>query len=105
MKSNPTNTERDARVTELSEQLVEIERRLIPTGLHVFGRAAELKEKTDLLRMGASFERPEHGARALTALVADALGLDPDVLSEEPNNETNELIHGLVADGIFRFCE
>src|SRR5437868_7702235 len=97
--------DRDHQVSFLAEQLIEIERRLIPTGLHVFGRAAELKEKTDLLRMVASFERPEHGARALTALVADALGLDPDVLSEEPNNETKELIDGTVADAILRFCE
>ena len=97
--------DRDHQVSFLAEQLVEIEQRLIPTGLHVFGRAAELKEKADLLRMVASFERPEHGARALPALVADALGLDPDVLSEEPNNETKELIDGMVADAILRFCE
>ncbi|PYS23023.1 MAG: hypothetical protein DMF72_11340 [Acidobacteria bacterium] len=97
--------DRDHQVSFLAEQLVEIEQRLIPTGLHVFGRAAELKEKADLLRMVASFERPEHGARALPALVADALGLDPDVLSEEPNNETKELIDGMVADAISRFCE
>jgi len=32
--------ERDARVLRLYERLVEIEQRLIPTGLHVFGRAA-----------------------------------------------------------------
>ena len=97
--------DRDHQVSFLAEQLVEIEQRLIPTGLHVFGRAAELKEKADLLRMVASFERPEHGARALPALVADALGLDPDVLSEEPSNETKELIDGMVADAISRFCE
>ena len=60
----------------LSEQLIEIEQRLIPTGLHVFGRAAELEEKADLLRMVASFDRPEHGAIALPRLVADALGID-----------------------------
>ena len=48
---------------QLCEQLTEIEQRLIPTGLHIFGRAAELQEKADLLRMVASFDRPEHGAR------------------------------------------
>ena len=56
--------ERDAGVMRLYEQLLEIEQRLIPTGLHVFGRASELQEKADLLRMVASFDRPEHGARA-----------------------------------------
>src|SRR5258708_36457516 len=47
-------SDQDHQVSRLSEQLVEIEQRLIPTGLHVFGRAAELKEKADLLRMVAS---------------------------------------------------
>ena len=62
---NNSNNERDAKVFALYEQLVEIEQRLIPTGLHVFGRASSAGEKTDLLKMIASFDRPEAGARAL----------------------------------------
>src|SRR5437762_12021841 len=89
--------ERDARIAQITEQLAEIEERLIPTGLHVFGRAAELKEKADLLRMVASFDRPEHDARALPKLVANALGLDSEVLSESPTSETRELIDRIVA--------
>jgi magnesium chelatase subunit H len=64
--------ERDARVFELYEQLVEIEERLIPTGLHVFGRASSAGEKTDLLKMIASFDRPEAGVRALPEGLVDA---------------------------------
>ncbi|HWS52785.1 MAG TPA: cobaltochelatase subunit CobN [Pyrinomonadaceae bacterium] len=71
----PSPDERDRRVLELYERVVEIEQRLIPTGLHVFGRAADAGECADLLRMVASFERPEHGARALPDLVAEGLGL------------------------------
>ncbi len=59
------NNERDAKVFALYEQLLEIEQRLIPTGLHVFGRASSAGEKTDLLKMIASFDRPEAGTRAL----------------------------------------
>jgi cobalamin biosynthesis Mg chelatase CobN len=33
------SSERDERVTQLNEQLREIEQRLIPTGLHVLGAA------------------------------------------------------------------
>ena len=62
MKSVPDN---DAKVFALYEQLLEIEQRLIPTGLHVFGRASSAGEKTDLLKMIASFDRPEAGTRAL----------------------------------------
>jgi len=63
--------ERDARVFELYEQLVEIEERLIPTGLHVFGRPSLAGEKVDLLKMVASFDRPEVGVRALPEALVD----------------------------------
>jgi magnesium chelatase subunit H len=70
-----TAEERDRRVLELYEQVAEIEQRLIPTGLHVFGRVTSRSGRTDMLRMVASFERPEANARALTDLVAEGLGL------------------------------
>src|SRR6266550_633927 len=73
--SLPTAAERDARVLQLYEQLREIEQRLIPTGLHVFGRPSESAERADLLRMIASFDRPEAGTRSLTDLVAEGLGI------------------------------
>jgi len=66
--------ERDRRVLELCEQVLEIEQRLIPTGLHVFGRAPVGVAQVDLLRMVASFDRPEGGARSLPDLVAEGLG-------------------------------
>jgi magnesium chelatase subunit H len=66
-----SNDERDAKVFALYEQLVEIEQRLIPTGLHVFGRPSSAGEKTDLLKMIASFDRPEDGARAIPEELLD----------------------------------
>jgi magnesium chelatase subunit H len=70
-----TADERDQRVMQIYDQLIEIEQRLIPTGLHVLGRPSEGAEKIDLLRMVASFDRPEVGARALPDLVAAGLNL------------------------------
>jgi magnesium chelatase subunit H len=67
--------DRDLRVLKLWEQVVEVEQRLIPTGLHVFGRAESERESADLLRAVASFDRPECGVRALTDLVSEGLGL------------------------------
>ncbi len=64
-------TDRDTKVFALYEQLVEIEQRLIPTGLHVFGRPSSAGEKTDLLKMIASFDRPEVGARAIPEELLD----------------------------------
>ena len=70
-----TAGKRDARVLELYQQLLEIEQRLIPTGLHIFGRPSEGSERADMLRMIASFDRPEAGVRALPDLVCEGLGL------------------------------
>jgi len=106
MRSKLNCIERDARVMRLCEKLIEIEQRLIPTGLHTFGRAAELQEKADLLRMVASFDRPEQGARALPSLVADGLGIDCyiELLQEGATSETIELVDGIVAEAVQRFC-
>src|SRR6267378_362282 len=107
MTSRLNSLERDARVMRLYEQLLEIEQRLIPTGLHVFGRAAELREKADLLRMVASFDRPEHGSRALPKLVAEALRIDnyEELLRDPSTSETKEVIDGLVSRAVQEFCE
>ncbi len=107
MNPKENGSARDRRVLRLYEQLVEIEQRLIPTGLHVFGRAAELTEKADLLRMVASFDRPEHGARALPKLVAEALGIDryDALLNEASSTETRDVVDGIVAEAIREFCE
>lgn len=72
--NNSNSANRDARVLQLYEELLEIEQRLIPTGLHVLGRPSGKAEKNDLLKMIASFDRPEFGARALPDLVAEGLG-------------------------------
>ena len=107
MRSRLNSIERDARVRRLCEELLEIEQRLIPTGLHVFGRAAEQREKADLLRAVASFDRPEHGTRALPKLVAEALRIDSydKLLQEAPTSEAIELVDGIVREAVRRFCE
>jgi len=107
MTSKLNSLERDARVMRLYEQLLEIEQRLIPTGLHVFGRAAELQEKADLLRMVASFDRPEHGSRALPKLVAEALRVEnyEKLLQDSSPSEAKEVIDATVNQAVQKFCE
>ncbi len=98
-------SEREQRVKQLAEQLREIEERLIPTGLHVLGRAAELKEKADLLKMVGSFDRPEQGVRSLPRLVSEGLEIDTHELSvDAAHSETRELIDGIVSEAVRRFC-
>ena len=106
----PTPSEnRDVQVLKLYEQLLEIEQRLIPTGLHVFGRPSESVERADVLRMVASFDRPEAGARALTDLVAEGLGFSSytktttQQISQEALLAERERVDAIVAESINEF--
>jgi magnesium chelatase subunit H len=113
MKANLTETaaERDRRVLRLYERLLEIEQRLIPTGLHVFGRASGEGESADLLRMVASFDRPDYGARSLPALVAAGLGLERftgDAAARDISEEAvaaRARIDAVVRSSVARFME
>ena len=104
-----SNAARDRRVLELYEQLLEIEQRLIPTGLHVFGRASNETDCIDLLCMIASFDRPEACARALPDLVADGLSLDSyeRLITESKRYEARlrerERVDATVREAIKRF--
>ncbi|MCY3756500.1 MAG: cobaltochelatase subunit CobN, partial [Acidobacteria bacterium] len=81
-----TSQERDRRVLALYERVLDIEQRLIPTGLHTFGKPGAAAETVHLLAMVASFPRPELGLAALTDLIASGLGLPPyaRLLEESP---------------------
>jgi magnesium chelatase subunit H len=68
-----TPEERDNAVFALYEQLLEIEERLIPTGMHIFGRPPDLSQLGDMLRIVASFERPEAGIPSLPDLAGEEL--------------------------------
>lgn len=106
--AHETSAERDRRVLKLYEQLIEIEQRLIPTGLHVFGKPSQAAERTDMLRMIASFDRPEVGARALPVLVAEGLGITVSKSCEtlmEPTEEQTrqqERIHSVITDTLLK---
>jgi magnesium chelatase subunit H len=87
LKNKAGQDERDARVLRLNEQVLEIEQRLIPTGLHVFGEPPAAGQFQSLLQVVASFDRfdadphsvtADSGPRvaALTDLIAKGLGLE-----------------------------
>ena len=109
MAENVNENTRDHRVLELCEKILEIEQRLIPTGLHVFGRAANETEIADLLRAVASFDRPEMGIRSLPGLVAERLGFPSydkllnDSGTSEQCLQEREQVEAIVRDVIARF--
>jgi magnesium chelatase subunit H len=100
MSYEKTSEARDAQVMKLYEELLEIEERLIPTGLHVLGRPSLDWEKTDMLRMVASFDRPEVGARSLPNVVAESMGLSRQDSKERITEVVTGAIKKLTGEGI-----
>ncbi|MGH9959473.1 MAG: cobaltochelatase subunit CobN, partial [Pyrinomonadaceae bacterium] len=109
--SQPTSHQRDARVLALYDQLNEIEQRLIPTGLHILGRRSEFAERLDVLRMIASFDRPELGVKALPDLVSNGLGCESyDQVLKSASSDTAQLtkreqIDAIISASISEFLQ
>src|SRR5215813_10061504 len=102
-KQTERAAQRDARVLDLYEQLLEIEQRLITVGLHVFGQPSSSAERLDLLRMIVAFDRPEAGARALPDLVATSLGLAVKSEAKEQDRFAKNKIDSLVTAALQDF--
>ncbi|MBX0327455.1 magnesium chelatase subunit H [Oscillochloris sp. ZM17-4] len=64
----------DSYIAALSHELLQVEQRLIPIGLHVLGRAPSTEELVDTLALVAAFQRPDPGAPTLPERVAAGLG-------------------------------
>jgi magnesium chelatase subunit H len=111
MTDQLNNEGRDRRVLELYEKVLEIEQRLIPTGLHVLGRVSTDAEVADMLRVVASFDRPELGVRSLPELVAEALGFHDyaTLLGESGDSEQRlrerEQVEAVVRESIACFVD
>jgi magnesium chelatase subunit H len=54
--------------------------------------------------MVASFDRPEHGTRALPRLVAEGLGIEGYEALLQEASETKDLIDSIVLEGVQQFC-
>ncbi|MCU0491692.1 MAG: magnesium chelatase subunit H, partial [Chloroflexaceae bacterium] len=88
----------DSYIATLSHELLQIEQRMIPLGLHVLGQPPAPAELVDFLTLAATFHRPETGDRkpetgkhagrstqgaTLPALIAAGLGHDYEQLRRE----------------------
>ena len=65
---------RDALVGTVYRQLMEIESRLLPCGLHTIGKPPTAEEAVATLVNIAALEREEDGLRSLPGLLAEAMG-------------------------------
>ncbi len=69
---------RDALVGAVYRQLMEIESRLLPCGLHTIGKPPTAEEAIATLVNIAALEREEDGLRSLPGLLAEAMGRSID---------------------------
>ncbi|BEV36502.1 magnesium chelatase subunit H [Synechococcus sp. M16CYN] len=82
---------RDALVGAVYRQLMEIESRLLPCGLHTIGRPPTAEEAIATLVSIASLEREEDGLCSLPGLLADAIDRDINDVYQGSND-------GILAD-------
>ena len=86
--------ERDLFVGNVYKQLMEIESRLLPCGLHTIGEAPTAEEAVATLVNIASLEREQEGLRSLPGLLAESIGL-----TIEQIYDGNNKLHILLVPG------
>ncbi len=67
-------TTAEACVAKLAHELIQVEQRLIPVGLHVLGEPPGQAERSDILALVAAFVHPDAQTPTLPQLVAAGLG-------------------------------
>ena len=80
-----TIEDRDLFVGNIYIQLMEIESRLLPCGLHTIGEAPTAEEAVATLVNIASLEREQEGLRSLPGLLAESINLKIDEVYEGNN--------------------
>jgi magnesium chelatase subunit H len=99
--------ERDLFVGNVYKQLMEIESRLLPCGLHTIGEAPTAEEAVATLVNIASLEREQEGLRSLPGLLAESMGLTIEQIYDGNNKgelkfvELNEKIIKTARESIF----
>ncbi|MEO1286332.1 MAG: magnesium chelatase subunit H [Chloroflexota bacterium] len=69
----------DAYITALKHELIEVEHRMIPMGLHILGETPQSDEIIDIFALVTAFTRPEYGRKTLNPLpqlIAEGLKWD-----------------------------
>jgi magnesium chelatase subunit H len=70
-------------VAALSHELIQIEQRMIPMGLHVLGKPATANELTDILSLIATFTQPDKKLAPLPKMIAENFGWDYEALRKD----------------------
>lgn len=88
------NSDDEAFIAALYHELLQIEERMIPLGLHVFGASPAVQELVDLLALVATFTPSDRqGGKPLPQLIAAGLGWDYEFLRENLKRDRHAQEH------------
>lgn len=101
-------TEDDMYVAALSHELLQIEQRMIPMGLHVLGKPVTSDELTDILALMATFTQPDKNLVPLPKMVANNRGWDYEDIRKHIKTDRTaqarwEEIESLCNQAMYRF--
>ncbi len=102
-------------VAALAHELIQIEQRMIPMGLHVLGQAPSPAELVDFLALSSAFARPRtgHGDETLLPLpelVANGMGWDYETIRDTMKHDRTaqerwEKIDKIIREAMRRFID
>lgn len=78
----PDSRSPEEEVAALAHELIQIEQRMIPMGLHMLGQAPSESELVDMLALVATFAQPDPNLQPLPRLIASGLGWNYEWLRE-----------------------
>ncbi|MDZ4718118.1 MAG: magnesium chelatase subunit H [Roseiflexaceae bacterium] len=95
-------------VAALAHELILVEQRMIPIGLHVLGKPPSAPEAADMLGLIASFHSPRPDMRPLPQQIATGLGWDYRAIRDRLTNDTQaqqryERIEAIVREALNLF--
>ena len=103
----------DAYIAALGHELIQVEHRMIPLGLHILGKAPTDTELVDMLSLVATFNPGKHPTQdvklpTLPALIARGLGWDYQALQRSLKNDSTtqerwEQIETVMHEAMVRF--
>jgi magnesium chelatase subunit H len=98
----------DAYVAALAHELIQVEQRMIPMGLHVLGKAPSTGELADILALMTSFNQPDQKLKPLPQMIADGKGWDygelrANLKTDRTSQERWEQVETLCREAMTRF--
>ncbi|MGJ3238538.1 MAG: magnesium chelatase subunit H [Anaerolineae bacterium] len=101
----PVNANEGAFIASITHELIEVEHRMIPLGLHVLGEMPQIDEIGDILALVAAFTRPEHRRKQLNPLpqlIARGKGWDHEQLRKTIKHDSTAQSRWQTLDAITR---